>query len=162
VLVGLLIGLAIVTNLAYISTALSGFNEWTADLGELRTRVPEMLNPPLARLDKTLPPGSKVLLVGQAAVFHLRHPIVYNTVFNHETLETLARGQTPAQLRESLRRAGVTHVYVDWFEVERYRKPGNYGFTPFVTPEVFSKLTEARVLSAPEPLGPRQELYRVR
>ncbi len=54
-----------------------------------------MLNPPLARLDAELPPGAKVLLVGQAAVFHLDHPIVYNTVFNRETIETLARGRSP-------------------------------------------------------------------
>ena len=65
-----------------------------------------MLNPPLARLDADLPPGARVLLVGQAAVFHLNHPIVYNTVFDHETFETLARGRTPAEVGQALQRAG--------------------------------------------------------
>ncbi len=52
------------------------------------------------------PPDAKVLLVGQAAVFHLNHPIVYNTVFNDETFETLARGRSPAEVRRGAARAG--------------------------------------------------------
>lgn len=162
VLLGVLLALTIVTNMAYASTALTGLNDWTDDLLVLRTHVPEMLNAPLARLDAELPPGAKVLLVGQAAVFHLRHPIVYNTVFDHETIEVLTRGRTPAEIRRVLAERGVTHVYVDWFEIDRYRSPGNYGFTPYVTPELFAGLVASRVLEGPESLGARQELYRVR
>ena len=51
--------------------ALAGFNEWTGDLTFLRRDLPERLNPPLATLDAELPPDARVLLVGQAAVFHL-------------------------------------------------------------------------------------------
>lgn len=159
---GLLLFLAIVENLAYSSTALAGFNEWTGDLKVLRDKVPSMLNSALARLDARLPAGSKVLLVGQAAVFHLRHPIIYNTVFNLETIETLTRDRSPAQIRAELGRMGVTHVYVDWFEIERYRSPGNYGFTPYVTPELFTRLVDSGVLERPEPVGLRQQLFRVR
>jgi hypothetical protein len=56
----------------------------------------------------------------------------------------------------------VTHVYVDWFEIERYRSPGNYGFTDFVTPDEFDRLVKAGVLDRPETVGTRQELYTVR
>ena len=156
------LALGIATNLVYCSTALCGLNEWTGDLTALRAGVPKMLNPPLARLDSELPPGAKPLLVGQAAVFHLNRPIVYNTVFNEETIEAIAKGRTPGQVREELRRLGVTHIYVDWFEIERYRSPGNYGFTPFVTPEVFDRLVEAGVLGPPARMGLRQDLYEVR
>ncbi len=121
-----------------------------------------MLNPPLKRLDDELPPGAKPLLVGQAAVFHMNRPIVYNTVFNEETIETLAKGRSPRELGEILRARGITHVYVDWFEIARYRSPMNYGFTPFVTPEFFANLVEAGVLKPPTRLGSRQELYEVR
>jgi hypothetical protein len=158
-----LLALAVVTNLAFDSTALAGLNEWTGDLRVLRTKVPaEFLNPPLGRLDAKLPAGSKVLLVGQAAVFHFRHPIVYNTVFDKETIETLTRGRTPGKVRDDLRRLGVTHVYVDWYEIERYRSPGNYGFTDYVTPELFARLVKAGVLEPPVALGPRQELFQTR
>ncbi|MHC5544137.1 hypothetical protein ACYOEI_38410, partial [Singulisphaera rosea] len=157
-----MIGLSTMTNLAYVSTALTGLNEWTASLEDLRTRVPEMLNPPLASLESHVPPHSKILLVGQAAVFHVRFPLVYNTVFNHETFQTLTEGASPEDVRKSFRDLGITHVYVDWFEIERYRSPGNYGFTPYVTPREFTRLIDGGVLDAPVALGKRQDLYRVR
>jgi hypothetical protein len=159
---GAVLGLCVVSNFAYISTALAGLNEWTGELGTLRTSVPEMLNRPLARLDAELPAGAKVLLVGQAAVFHFRHDVVYNTVFNRDTIETLTRGRTPEQTRGELRRLGVTHVYVDWFEIERYRSPGNYGYTDYVQPALFERLVDAGVLERPRLVGPRQQLFRVR
>jgi hypothetical protein len=157
----LVLAVSITTNAVYCSTALAGLNDWTEDLAKLRRSVPRMLNPPLYRLDTELPAGARPLLVGQAAVFHLDRPIVYNTVFDDETIETIARGRTPREVGEALRRLGITHVYVDWFEVERYRSPGNYGFTPFVTPALFAGLVEANVLKAPSRLGMRQELYEV-
>jgi hypothetical protein len=162
VFLGFLFGLSYITNLAYSSSPLTGFNDWSGDLVMLRRSVPEMLNPALASLDQTLPPGSKVLMVGQAAVFHVRLPIVYNTVFDDETFETLVKGRAPAEITAALHELGVTHVFVDWFEIERYRSPGNYGFTPFVTPEEFSKLVTAGVLGPPSRVGLRQELYPVR
>jgi hypothetical protein len=162
VLLSLLLILGLWMNAAYCTTTLAGLNEWMSDLTKLRTSVPKRLNAPLARLDAELPPGSKPLLVGQAAVFHLNRPIVYNTVFNEETIETLAKGRSPGEFHEELRKLGVTHVYVDWSEINRYRSPGNYGFTPFVTYEFFQNLVNAGVLEPPVTWGPRQELYRVR
>ena len=101
------------------------------------------------------------MLVGQAAVFHLGRPIVYNTVFNEEAIEAIAKGKSPEEVGEGLRRLGVTHIYVDWHEIDRYRSPGNYGFTSFVTPELFNRLVEAGVLKAPRWLGSSQELFEV-
>ena len=160
-LLSVVMGVSIMVNAVYSSTALAGLNEWTGDLVGLRTGVPRMLNPPLVRLDAELPAGAKPLLVGQAAVFHLNRPIVYNTVFNNETIETIAKGRTPDQIRDELRRLSVTHIYVDWFEVERYRSPGNYGFTKFVEPQVFARLVQAGILKSPRRMGLRQELYEV-
>src|SRR5262249_46279191 len=140
IVLGTVLATALVFNFAFISTPLIALNEWTGDLHELRTAVPEMTNAALARLDADLPPDATVLLVGQAAVFHLNHRVVYNTVFNRETIETMARGRTPAEVGGALRARGLTHVYVDWADIERYRSPGNYGFTPFVTPELFARL----------------------
>jgi hypothetical protein len=161
-ILSVVMGLTILSNFAYISTALAGLNEWTSDLTVMRTKVPEMLNRSLATLDAELPPDAKVLLVGQAAVFHFRHPIVYNTVFNDETIERVTRGRSPEAVRQRLQRLGVTHVYVDWFEIERYRSPGNYGFTDYVQPEVFEKLVDAEVLARPKAMGTKQQLFRVR
>lgn len=157
-----LLMVSVAANLVQSSSGLTAFNEWMGDLRVLRRRIPEILNPPLARLDTELPPEAKILLVGQAGVFHFERPIVYNTVFDRETLELMARGRSPAQVRRALVDRGVTHVYVDWHEIERYRSPGNYGFTPFVTPDLFAGLVAAGILDPPRSLGSRQELYRVR
>jgi hypothetical protein len=161
-LLAVVVALAFVANLAYSSTALVALTDWTGDLLALRRSVPAMLNPSLAALDADLPPGSKVLLVGQAAVFHFNRPIVYNTVFDDETFETLAKGHSPAEVRDGLKRLGVTHVYVDWHEIDRYRSPGNYGFTPFVTPAEFDRLVKAGVIERVVTDWPKRELYRVR
>jgi hypothetical protein len=162
-LLGLMMALAIVTNLAFDTTALVGcFNGWTADFEELRRTVPTTINAPLARLDAELPADAKVLLVGQASVFYLDHPIVFNVVFNDEKIETLTHNRTPREIREEFARLGLTHIYVDWVEIERHRQPGGYGYTPYVTPELFQRLIAERVLEPPSALGSRQELYRIR
>jgi hypothetical protein len=101
-------------------------------------------------------------VVGQAAVFPFNHPIVYNTVFNRETLETLARGRTPDEVRQALRNMGISHIYLDWREIGRYRQPGNYGYTDYVTSDRLKEWVAAGVLEGPTILDPLHELYRVR
>ncbi len=154
--------LGLFTNLTYISTALPGLNEWTGDLVRLRRDVPRSWNPPMARMDAELPPGARPLLVGQAAVFHLDHIVVYNTVFNPETIEQLATGKTAEEFRRALGERKVTHVYVDWKEITRHRQTGGYGFSDFVVPGRFAAWVAAGVLAPAEQMGPEQELYKVR
>ncbi|MHB1560743.1 MAG: ArnT family glycosyltransferase [Isosphaeraceae bacterium] len=162
VLLSAVLGLSLLTCLVYDSTALAGFNEWTGDLKTLRRTVPRDLNPPLAALDARLPADARVLLVGQASVFHLRHRMLYNTVFNRERIEELSRDRDAEGFRRELHDLGITHVYVDWHEIERYRQPGNYGYTDYVTPERFAAWVAAGVLDRPLAIGTQQDLYRVR
>ncbi len=159
---GCVLGVSVLTCLVYDSTALAGFNEWTGDLDVLRQTVPRDLNAPLARLDARMADDARILLVGQASVFHLRHRVLYNTVFNRERIEELSRDRDAPAFRKALHDLGVTHVYVDWREIERYRQPGNYGFTDYVTPARFAGWVEAGVLGRPVAVGPAQDLYRVR
>ncbi|MFI5459880.1 MAG: ArnT family glycosyltransferase [Isosphaerales bacterium] len=170
ILLGTILTIALVMNLTYITTALAGLNEWTGDLVFLRRNVPERWNRPLARLDTELPEDARPLLVGQAAVFHLNHAVTYNTVFNPETIELLASGKTPDEFRRALHERKLTHVYVDWKEIQRHRQPGGYGFTDFVTPDRFALWVAAGVLEGPSlvvsehewPGHDQYELYRVR
>src|SRR5262249_60990164 len=111
-----------------LRSCLRGCSGCTANSGVPPRAPPAALTPPLAQLNAVLPPESKVLLVGQAAVFHLDHFLVYNTVFNHETIETVARDRSPDQVRQALRERGLTHGYVDWPGVARPRPPARYGF----------------------------------
>jgi hypothetical protein len=161
ILRGLILAAALLCNFIDCSTALTGLNEWTGNLSFLRHDLPRRLNPPLATIDRELPPSARILLVGQAAVFHVNHRILYNTVFNPETIEVLASGKTPAEFHRALKDRGITHIYVDWKEINRHRDPDGYGFTPFVTRERFAAWTHAAILGRPRLVGIEQELYAV-
>ncbi len=103
-----------------------------------------------------------LLLVGDAQPFDLAVPTTYNTVFDTSIFEQLARDRTPKQVRKALVKRGISHIYVDWDEIDRYRSPGNYGITDFIQPPVFNDLVAAGVL---EPLpaieGSRGQAFRV-
>ena len=79
---GLIVTIATATNFLYATTPLTALNEWTADLAAMPLELPRRINPSLAAMDEMLPPDARPLLVGEAAVFHLKHRVIYNTVFD--------------------------------------------------------------------------------
>ncbi len=99
----------------------------------------------------------QVLFVGQAATFPARFPALYNTVFDQSLLEEwCAAGGSPdfplkpsEQILQEFRAHGVTHLYVDWSWILRYREPYNYGYTDFVTPARLNQLQELGILDRP-------------
>jgi hypothetical protein len=137
-------------------------NRYLADLPALRDD-PAYIEPWHLWLNEHSDEVSRVLLVADAQPFDLRVPTLYNTVFDACFFEQLARGKTADELRSTLRALKISHVYVAWHEIARYRSPGNYGITDYLQPKVFDDLVEAGVL---EPLPPRDDspgrLYRVR
>ena len=139
---GLILLVSLLTNFTYISTDLAGLSDWTGDLVHLRRHIPKRLNAPLAAIDAELPDDAKVLLVGSGRGLPFRITASSTTRFStRRSIETLATGKDPEEFRRTLRGPGhLTHVYVDWFEIQRHRKPGGYGFTDFVTPERFDGL----------------------
>lgn len=158
----LFVFLCLVSNWIYCSSALAGLNEWTKPLATLWKSVPNRLYPASVLVDGSLKSTDRALLVGQAAVFYWEHPIRYNTVFNREGIEILAKGKAPVEVHKALKENGITHVFVDWSEIRRYRQPGNYGFTDFVTEPFFDGLVRSGVLSEPTLPGPGRTLYQVR
>ena len=71
--------------------------------------------------------------MGDAAVFDLRVPALYNTCFDDCQFDTLFRDRTVDDRRQRLVELNITHVYIDCPELRRYRQPGNYGYSPYVT-----------------------------
>jgi hypothetical protein len=122
--------------------------------------------PPIHRyLNDNALAGDRVLLVGDAQPFDLELPALYNTCFDECLFERLMRGRTAAQRRAALRQLQITYVSVNWSEIDRYRSPGNYGFTEYVTKELVRKeLVRGQQILQPVPLGiaPEQaELFQV-
>ena len=156
------LALAIGTNLTLCATELSGPTAWTDDLAAAQLQAARDGTPGLARLDEVLPADARPLVIGQAGTFGLRHRPAYSTVFNRDLFESIARGKAPAEVHRALVARRITHIYVDWAEIDRYRRPGNYGFTDFETPQVFERLVEAGVLGPATRINGRQELYAIR
>ncbi len=127
-------------NFSYCSSALCGHNDYAVRLDPQRGDPSFGYRNPVNWMNAKLPAGSKVLAVGAADLFHLRLPVLYNTVFDDCLLELICRDRPNAGVRTELSRRGVTHVYVNWAEVARYR--ATYGYSEFARPAVFRQLTD--------------------
>lgn len=134
---------------------------WTTPLRVLQAKVQGTFSEPLNRLEAETPKDARVLVIGQASLFYLNRDVAYNTAFSRDRLESIARGRTPREIGAELKRLKIDFIYVDWQEIARYRSPGNYGYTDFITHRLFAELVRSRVLSEPKSAGPEQELYRV-
>lgn len=91
------------------------------------------VNPATAWINRSLSPTDRVLSIGEAKAYLYRVPIIYATCFNDTPGESWLAGQDPDTQLERLQAAGITHLMVDWFEIERFRQPGNYGFSAWPT-----------------------------
>ncbi len=111
-------------------------------------------------LNRALPPGASVRLIGDAAVFYVRNPMQYTVVFSRDPWIVHA-GALPAAARLSwLRERGVTHVAFNWPEIERLR--GTYGFDPAITPAWMSELVAAGAALAEGEFPPGLQVLDVR
>ncbi|HET6880171.1 MAG TPA: hypothetical protein VFI31_08455 [Pirellulales bacterium] len=116
-------------------------------------------------LNEQVPAGSTVLSVGDAQVFDLAVPVIYNTAFDQNLAGVIFEHRSPPEIADELHRRRVSHVYVNWNEVYRYRQPGNYGGMPdFLTPAWFAGLVRQGVLDRPwqHPLRRGHEVYPVK
>jgi hypothetical protein len=153
---------AVVYGALLLPAGLMGDNRLFADLTQLADDS-LYVSPAHQYLNAHADQVSGVLLVGDAQPFDLRMLIRYNTCFDENVLEQLARNRTPDELAAELKRQKISHILVDWAEIDRYRSPGNYGFTPFIQPELFTRLRRAGVIVPVELASDdRHMLYRVR
>ncbi|EAQ81956.1 hypothetical protein DSM3645_17430 [Blastopirellula marina DSM 3645] len=106
--------------------------------------------PDVPLLAALVPPDHCAIVEGKADVFYMQTPIHYHTCFDSSPLVWL-KDKTAAERKEILRARKVSHVYVNWSEIARFRSPGNYGFAKLVTPEFFAELVAQNVL---QPVAP--------
>jgi len=156
------VGLCVLFNLAFIATPYCGLNAWLADYDEL-WETAQLTSGTIRSVNRMeLPPGSKVLCVGEAQVFDARFPLVYNTVFDISIFEQWCSANEPGiasadqslkpadQIRQKLIDEGVTSILVNWGEIIRYRM--TYGYTDFVAPSRFAELLQHRIVIEGPPL----------
>lgn len=142
-----------------LNTTLYDYHGYLADLPRVRRELLEAIKPGIWAVNTRLPASAVILSVGEAAVFDFQPHVLYHSVFDDNRFERLVRNRSATEAREGLGGLGVTHVYVDWAEIERYRR--TYGYSDVVGPEVLRRLVDQRVLRSPVAAGPAQELYEV-
>ncbi len=152
-LVAVLLACGASVNFLFIPGGPDGYTRYFVPLEQLRID-PNRLDPWHAWINTHVPRDEAVLLVGDAQAFDIERTTYYNTTFDQSIFERWVKDRSPAEIREKLAECGVGFVYVDWGEINRYRSPGNYGFTDFVTPEVFARLRQHDVLARPWPSIP--------
>lgn len=161
VLAVLVLGLSV--SFLFITAHEVFYNAYFVNLARLRADA-SRARPWHLLLNEQVPEGAAVLSVGDAQVFDLTMPVFYNTAFDDSVLEQICKGHTPAEIAAGLGERRISHVYVHWGEIARYRRPGNYGGVPdFITPEWFDALVRQGVFRAPLQLEmiPNQQVYPV-
>jgi hypothetical protein len=160
--------LGTVYNLVATTSAKAGLNTYLLDESAVRQLAMEQTSS-IALLQARLPERARVLLVGEAAVFDAQFDLQYNTVFDFELLQdwatedplSLYKEDIPLKSREEILAAlhehGITHVFVNWMEILRYREYGSYTYTDFISPRTMRKLVELGVVE-PIELAPQERL----
>jgi len=157
-----ILGCGLLGNFLLIASPILSDNRYFVALDRLRID-PERVNPVHLYLNKTVTNGNRVLLVGDGQPFDLEVPVLYSTCFDPNSFERWMKNRSPQERRAALAKNKISHVYVHWGEIARYRSPGNYGFTDYVIREVFDELASQGILKKIEGKFPQHlgELYRV-
>ena len=91
----------------------------------------------------SLPPGSRILLVGESRAFYFPARTSYATAFDsHPLAQILQRGPGPRQVLDQLRAMGITHIWVDWQET--WRLAGTYGYPAVLTAGLYERWQQMR------------------
>lgn len=143
-------------------------SRWFLSYESLRRDVgsesaPGRLSVTIDWVNNNLSAEARLLLIGQAQAYRFERPIAYATCFNTPPGEDNLRGMSSEQQLNWLAENGFTHVLVQWSEVDRYRSPGNYGFSNWPTHTELQTMVEQGVFKAVEwPIDSRAaELFEV-
>ncbi len=110
-------------------------------------QVPRVF-PTTAWINRHLPHSNvRILLVGEARVFDFIAPIEYSTCFDVNPGEVYLKGKSRAEQLELLRQRGITHIMIQWTEINRYRYPSNYGFSDWPQHSDIQQLVDEGVVS---------------
>jgi hypothetical protein len=90
---------------------------------------------PIVWMNRTLPLGATVLYLGEARIYYSTHRVEWSTVYDRHPLQRL-------RSLDSLRSAGITHVYVNYSEWERLAE--GYGYLAELDPRAIQWFLDTR------------------
>lgn len=150
--VGGLLIFCFVSSFLFCSSRIVSDNRIFVALSELRLDLPNPRDPPSPLesrythinathryINTVVQPGYRAMLVGEAQAFNFEVPVVYNTCFDDCVFEAAFKDRTRDEALEVLREQRISHVFISWRELDRYRRPGNYGYSDYVTRELIQR-----------------------
>jgi hypothetical protein len=168
------VAICLIPNLVLVASRGIGDNRFFVSLDELRADIPHesdydertghyfMVHPSHHFLNNAVQPGYQVLAVGEAQVFDLEVPVLYNTCFDDDHFEQLMRDRTRDERYQVLRELRISHILFYWSELARYRSPGNYGYSDYVTRElIWREFVERQQLLRNIPVGTKPENWEI-
>ena len=94
---------------------------------EFIARIGKGVLEPVIWMNENLPKGAAVLYVGEARAYYAKQPVWWSTAFDHHPLTAMSReAQTTDELLAALRARGITHVYMNFSELQRLQRGYNY------------------------------------
>ncbi len=82
---------------------------------------------PIVWMNENLPSDAKVLYVGESRAYYAKQPVVWSTAFDQHPFTAMSNeAKTTEELLTALRSRGITHVYVNFAELDRLRRGYNY------------------------------------
>ena len=110
---------------------------------EFVARMGKAVFEPIVWMNDNLRPTAKVLYVGEARVALARHAVVWATAYDqHPLTEMTQRAGTVEELLSIMRERGITHVYINFSELQRLSK--NYGYLQDANWSQFRTLLQGR------------------
>ncbi|MFK7776708.1 MAG: hypothetical protein QM501_01135 [Gimesia sp.] len=151
-------------NLCLATSGLGGNNAYLDELNYARKFTTSLVGPEIFQLNQMkLGPKQVVLSEGDAELFNAEFPVIYSTVFDRSIFKKWTSKKEPkvpdqllsmksaSEIKEKFQAEHIAYIYVNWAEILRYRLPGSYGYSDFVTPARFKQLVNEGVLEQPLP-----------
>ena len=108
-------------------------------------RYPDFYLPVDPKTSKSiaLPDATTTYLVGDSKALYYHGTVYYHTVWDADPLVEIYKRDGGGAAAAYLRGLHVDYLVVNWSEIDRFRSPGNYGFDPAVTPEMFAQMQKS-------------------
>jgi hypothetical protein len=82
---------------------------------------------PVVWMNHRLPPDAKVVYLGEARAYYEKFPVIWSTAFDqHPLTKWTTESADAGALWARLRAQGITHVYINHYELDRLGR--NYGY----------------------------------
>ena len=122
--------------------------------------------PACVYVNENVPPGAKVLMVGEAETFYFDVACSSTTVFDVKPLEEMIRkapGGDPAAVADEIKAAGFDFLFVNWATFRRQQETYAFefegrtvpGYSEFITPAFFDSMAAAGKITKEFSAGPQ-------